>query len=320
VSPTSDQVTPHTKTVGSLRRDLALKLAAGWGETSEHTAALDARLLVAYALKIDAGELAARDDQAIGRAEISAANALAERRIRGEPVARIIGEKEFWSLPFGLAPATMVPRPDTEIVVESALDHLRLGGRQGDGLSILDLGTGSGCILLALLSELPRAVGIGVDLAFGAAATARENAIRLGLAGRARFVAGDWTRPIAARFDVIVANPPYVDSGALPTLPREVIGFDPRLSLDGGGDGLVPYRSIVPELPRFLAPSGVAVVEFGPRQGEAIAEMAKAVGLNTDIRQDLAGRDRCFLLTLSEERRGKGGKNHLEKSGQEARV
>ena len=312
--PASEQTIPRADTVGLLRRDLARKLAAGWPETSEHTAALDARLLVAHALKIDAGALAAYDDRAIGDAEIAAANALAERRMRGEPVARIIGEKEFWSLPFWLAPATMVPRPETETVVESVLDHVRQSGRQGDGLSILDLGTGSGCILLALLSELPGAVGTGVDLAYDAASMAGANALRLGLADRARFVAGDWARPLAARFDVIVANPPYVDGEALPALPREVIGFDPRLALDGGDDGLAPYRAIVPELPRLLEPSGIAVLEFGPRQGEAISRMAGAAGMDTKIRQDLAGRDRCLLLTLSEERRGKAGKNHLEKS------
>lgn len=288
-------------TVGSVRRDLVHKLTAGWAGTDDRSASLDARLLLAHALAIDPGEIAIRDELPMADDLIATANEMAERRLRGEPVARIIGEKEFWSLPFRLSPATMVPRPDTETLVESVLDRLGREGRRNDPLTLIDLGTGSGCILLALLSELPNANGIGVDLAKEAVITARNNAVRLGLGGRARFVAGNWTRAIAGRFDVIVANPPYVDREALPALPREVIGFDPRMALDGGSEGLAPYRLIIPDLPRLLAPHGIAALEFGPRQGGAIAELAAAVDLSTEIRLDLAGRERCVLLTLSEE-------------------
>jgi release factor glutamine methyltransferase len=193
----------------------------------------------------------------------------------------------------------MVPRPDTETVVSTAVESLAAAGRTGDSLRVLDFGTGSGCILLATLSELPNAAGIGVDRDEEAVRTAAENAGRLGLSGRARFVAGDWAGAIKGPFDVILANPPYVEEEALPALPTEVIGFDPRLALAGGADGIDPYREIIPELPRLLAPNGFAVLEFGPRQGTPIAEIAASVGMKADIRRDLAGRERCALLTLS---------------------
>jgi release factor glutamine methyltransferase len=193
----------------------------------------------------------------------------------------------------------MVPRPDTETVVSAALEILAAAGRLGDSLRLLDLGTGSGCILLALLSELPKAAGIGVDRSPEAAATAAENAHRLGLSGRARFVAADWTHPIGGRHDVIVANPPYVEDEALPALPTAVIGYDPRLALSGGIDGIAAYQAIIPELSRLLAPSGLAALEFGPRQSGPIRRIAEAAGLAADIRRDLAGRERVALLTLS---------------------
>jgi release factor glutamine methyltransferase len=286
-------------TVGSVRRDLAQRLRAGWGGEGDGTAALDARLLLAHALGVDPGDLARRDGEPVPDPVFVAAAAMVERRRAGEPVARIVGEKEFWSLPFRLAPATMVPRPDTETVVSSVLEVLAAQGRLGDSLELLDLGTGSGCILLALLSELPEALGIGIDRSPEAAAMAAENARRLGISSRARFVAGDWARPLAGRYDAILANPPYVEDEALPALPAAVIGYDPRLALSGGTDGISAYRAIIPELPRLLAPAGLAALEFGPRQSGPIREIAGAVGLAADIRRDLAGRERVALLTLS---------------------
>jgi release factor glutamine methyltransferase len=259
---------------------------------------LDAKLILAHVLGIEPGQLAARDDEMVSPADIAAASAMIERRRAGEPVARIIGEKEFWSLPFRLSPATMVPRPDTETVVSTALEIFRAAGRAGDSLRLLDLGTGSGCILLALLSELPAATGLGTDRGEGAVVTAAENAERLGLAGRARFAAGNWADGIDGPFDAILANPPYVEDEALPALPVEVIGHDPRLALSGGADGIEPYRAIIPELPRLLVPGGFAVLEFGPRQGPAIREIAVTAGMATEIRCDLAGRERVALLTL----------------------
>lgn len=286
-------------TIGSLRRQLVDRLRAGWGADGDHTTALDVRLILAHALGFEPGELSGREDEPVSAADVALASAMIDRRRQGEPVARIVGEKEFWSLSFLLSPATMVPRPDTETLVSTAVDTLAGSGRAGDSLRILDLGTGSGCILLAALSELPGAFGIGVDRDEEAVATATKNAERLGLSGRARFVAGDWAAAIRGPFDVILANPPYVEEEALPALPTEVIGYDPRLALAGGADGIDPYRAIVPDLPRLLAKTGFAVFEFGPRQGGPIAEIAVSTGMKTDIRRDLAGRERCALLTLS---------------------
>lgn len=295
-------------TLGEARRQLASRLRSAWGEGGDRTALLDARLLLAHATGADPGQLALRDDEPVEPAALAMAEALIERRVRGEPVARIVGEKEFWGLPFRLSPGTLVPRPETETLVAAALEAVVAAGRRDAPLRLLDLGTGSGCILLALLSELPRAAGTGVDRSADAVATAAANADRLGLGGRAHFVAGDWTNGIDGPFDAILANPPYVEGDDLPELPIEVIGHDPRLALDGGADGLDGYRAIIPELPRLLAPQGFAVVEFGPRQAEPVGELARAAGLDAAIGHDLAGRERIARLTMSKESRGSGEK------------
>lgn len=293
-------MTTASVTIGSIRLDLAAALRAGWGEGDEdRSAALDARLILAHALGVPPSTLTLREDEGIAPAVAESAAAMIRRRIRGEPVARIIGEKEFWSLTFRLSPETLVPRPDTETLVAAALEALSAAGRRAEPLRLLDLGTGSGCILLALLSELPNATGLGVERAPGAIATATGNAARLGLGDRARFAIGDWADGVEGRFDVILSNPPYIEDEALPELPVEVIGHDPRLALSGGVDGLDAYRSIIPELPRLLAPSGIAVLEFGPRQAAAIATLAAANGMSTDIRRDLANRERAAFLTIS---------------------
>lgn len=293
-------MTTASVTIGSIRLDLAAALRAGWGEGDEdRSAALDARLILAHALGVPPSTLTLREDEGIAPAVAESAAAMIRRRIRGEPVARIIGEKEFWSLTFRLSPETLVPRPDTETLVAAALEALSAAGRRAEPLRLLDLGTGSGCILLALLSELPNATGLGVERAPGAIATATGNAARLGLGDRARFAIGDWADGVEGRFDVILSNPPYIEDEALPELPVEVIGHDPRLALSGGVDGLDAYRSIIPELPRLLAPSGIAVLEFGPRQAAAIATLATANGMSTDIRRDLANRERAAFLTIS---------------------
>ena len=291
--------TKVSRTIGSARREFAARLQEGWFATPDRNATLDARLILAHVLGIDPGGFPGKDGQLISETESVAASGLIERRRVGEPVARIIGEKEFWSLPFRLSPATMVPRPDTETLVGAALDYLSFVDRRDEPLRVLDLGTGSGCIVLALLSELPRATGLGVDRQDEALFTATDNARRLGLLDRVRFAAGDWATAVRGRFDVILANPPYVEEDALPGLPTEVIGFDPRVALAGGADGLDPYRAIIPDVPRLLATGGVAILEFGPRQSGMIGRIASSAGMNVEIRHDLAGRERCALLTLS---------------------
>ena len=288
-------------TIGSFWRELAARLSAGWGEGASRvqTASLDARLIVAHVLGVGASSLALREHDPVSSAVRESALAMTRRRAGGEPIARIIGEKEFWSLPFRLSRGTLVPRPDTETLVSVAIDAVTAAGTRSEALRLLDLGTGSGCILLALLSELPGATDLGVDCDEDAVATALENARRLGLAERASFVVGDWTENIEGPFDVVLANPPYIENEAMPELPIEVFGFDPHTALAGGPDGLDSYRQIIPKLPPLLAESGFVVLEFGPHQARFVAEIAEPVGFAAVVKSDLAGRERATLLTLS---------------------
>lgn len=297
-------------TVGAARRHLASRLRSVWGDAAngDGTEALDARLLLAHALGVDPAELALREDAPVPPAVMAVAEAMIDRRMRGEPVARIIGTKEFWSLSFLLSPGTLVPRPETETLVEAALREIDAGPGRAAPLRLLDLGTGSGCILLAVLSELPNATGLGVDRSADAVETAAANAERLGVGARAHFVAGNWAEGIDGPFDAVLANPPYVVGADLPDLPVEVIGHDPRLALDGGQDGLDGYRAIIPELPRLLAPGGVAFLEYGPRQSGPIVALARAAGLAAKIGHDLAGRERIVRLTMLDESRSQGQK------------
>jgi len=282
-------------TIAALRRRIASQLRAGWGDDSAQRPALDARLLVAHALGADATNLTLRDDEPVTADLVEIAEGYARRRFRGEPVARIVGEREFWGLPFRLSPGTLVPRPDSETVVEAAVAEFRSRGIERP--TLIDLGTGSGCILLAVLSELPGAFGIGTDRSEDAVRTARENAARFGLSGRSAFLVADWTAGIAGPFDAILSNPPYVDGDDLPELPVEVIHHDPRLALDGGADGLDHYRRIVPELRRLLKPDGFAVFEFGYRQAAMFSDLALAHGWSSRLLRDLPGHDRAAVLT-----------------------
>lgn len=287
---------PARVTVDGVRRGAARRLrdgftAAGFtGETPE----LDARLLVAAAIGVDPGQLLLLADAPVTAEAVERIDGMIARRLAGEPVARIVGEKEFWSLPFRLSPATLVPRPDTETVVSAVL--ALLGARRGEALRLLDLGTGSGAILLALLSELPAAIGIGVDLSPEAAATARSNAVRLGLQDRASFACGNWAEAIRGPYDVIVSNPPYISTGEIGGLPREVRDHDPRRALDGGASGLDAYRAIIRELPRLLAPKGIAALELGAGQAGPVAAVAASAGLGAVTHRDLAGIERVLTL------------------------
>lgn len=215
------------------------------------------------------------------------------RRAAREPLDRILGEREFWSLPFRLSPATLSPRPDSETLVEAALALLPDRAR---AWRLLDLGTGSGALLLALLSELPAASGVGVDLAPGAVATAAENARLLGLAGRARFALDDWAARETGPFDLVISNPPYIESAVVATLEPEVRRFDPALALDGGADGLAAYRALLPAARRLLAPGGWLVLELGLGQATAVVTLATAAGFtHVSTRDDLSGIARALL-------------------------
>jgi release factor glutamine methyltransferase len=227
--------------------------------------------------------------------------AFSRRRLAGEPVARILGTKEFWGLPIKLSAETLVPRPDTETVVEAALDILRAEGRAKAPLRIADLGTGSGAILLALLTELPNATGIGTDLSATALDTAKDNAQALGLAARADFMVDDYAESLSGLFDVIVSNPPYVRTDDIASLAPEVRDHDPHLALDGGGDGLKAYRRIAPQAERLLSPHGLLVLEVGQGQAGDVAVLMTTIGLTVagPPRTDLAGVGRAVIARKS---------------------
>jgi release factor glutamine methyltransferase len=250
------------------------------------TPRLDAELLLAHLLGTDrAGLLLRRLGDAL---DADAWAALVARRMTGEPVAYIVGEREFWSLPFRVTPAVLIPRPDSETLVEAALAHAP------EAPSVLDLGTGSGCLLLATLSERPAGWGVGVDRSPAAAAVAADNARRLGLAERASIVVGDWGSALDARFDVVLSNPPYIEAGE--ALPRDVAEHEPHAALFAGADGLDAYRTLMPRLPSLLRPGGRAHLEIGATQADLVIELAHRAGLGAEARHDLAGRPRCVTM------------------------
>lgn len=279
---------------GSSRSEALRNLRSAFREAGLDTPALDARLLVTAALGLTPTELLTGADAPLGPGPARVLAGLAARRLAREPVARILGCREFWGLAFALSPDTLVPRPETETVVETAL---RLRGDRGRALQVLDLGTGSGCLLVALLTELARARGLGIDRSTRALATARANAVRHGVADRALFAVADWGAPVAARFDLVVANPPYIASDALAGLAPEVRSYDPPLALDGGPDGLAAYRAILPQIGRLLGPGGVAVLEIGFDQEPALRALAAVSGLPVrEVARDLAGQPRAVAL------------------------
>jgi release factor glutamine methyltransferase len=277
------------ETIGSMLGTAAAALEkAGFDETRRR-----ARRLLAAALDLSASEVFARIDRMITDDEGQQIATLLARMIQHEPLSRILGVREFWGLEFRLSPDTLDPRPESETLVEAALACLADRGR---AYRILDLGTGTGCLLLALLSELPAAAGIGIDAALGAVAVARENAERLGLAERAEFVVGDWAESPAETFDLVVANPPYIATGDIATLPPEVRDFDPPRALDGGADGLAAYRAIASRLPLLIKPRGVFAGEVGQGQADKVAALVAAYGLTVDkVASDLAGIPRCVV-------------------------
>ena len=257
---------------------------------------LEARLLLAHAMGCRTEDLL-RDPRAPVPPEAAAGFAsLLQRRLDRAPVAHLLGTVEFWSLPFAVSPATLIPRPDSETLIEAALAAFP---RRQAVRRVLDLGTGTGCLLLAALSEFPEATGIGIDLVPEAAALARRNAAALGLGGRAGFVASSWGAPLTAGrpFDLVLSNPPYIEAGAISGLAPEVAVHEPRSALDGGADGLDAYRAILPEIRRVLAPGGRAVVELGQGQRAAVEALAPGSGLRAiGCRADLGGVDRALVL------------------------
>lgn len=255
----------------------------------------DARLLIAEALDIGRTELMVHGDRALTPEQVKAVDALAQRRLAREPVSRILGRKEFWSLPLQVTPAVLVPRPETETIIEAALDFVVRGGLRMEALRILDIGTGSGALVLALLKELEQATGTATDISAAALDVARANAERLELASRCTFVVCDIAEGVTGPFDLIVSNPPYIAKAEIATLEPEVRDYDPALALDGGSDGLDAYRAIARDTKRLLAPGGRIIVELGAGQAAAVSALFEAVGLKvTGIREDLAGIERVL--------------------------
>ena len=251
----------------------------------------EARILLAHALGATQNDLIRDPARLI---DPTGFEALIIRRMAHEPLAFISGHREFWSLDFQVSPATLIPRPDSETVIEAALAAFM--GRAAPR-SILDLGTGTGCLLLALLSEFPRAFGIGLDLAADAAALARANAVGLGLIDRSAFVVGNWTNPVAARFDLIVANPPYIRDADIGLLMPEVACHEPRQALDGGADGYDAYRTIIPKLKYHMERDARAILELGQGQANYVSELAREAGFQVSHRLDLALVPRAIVLT-----------------------
>lgn len=256
------------------------------------TPSLDARLLIQHALKLDRADLLFMADQPLDPAAAAGAWELIERRSTRVPVSRIIGSRGFWTLDLGVNAATLDPRPDTETVVDAVLEAIPDRDRP---LRILDLGTGSGAILLALLAEYPQAVGLGVDLAPDAVRQAAANAAACEMAGRAAFQGGSWGEGLPdGAFDVVVSNPPYIPTADIADLAPEVREHDPMLALDGGADGLDAYRALADQLPRLLAADGVTALEVGAGQADQVAELLTLAGLTlTGVRVDLGGVARC---------------------------
>ena len=254
-------------------------------ETSD-TPRLDAELLMAHALGVERERLLLDPPHGPAPAEFGA---LVARRLAHEPVAYIVGHRAFWTIDLMVGPGVLIPRPDSETLIEAAVEHF--GGRAPR--RILDMGVGSGALLLAALAEWPEATGLGVDQSAAALAAAAANAARLGMAERARIEKGSWDAASSGDFDLVLCNPPYIEAGAV--LPPDVARFEPASALFAGEDGLDDYRRIAPAL--RLPPGGVACIEIGCDQGPSVRTLFELAGYNVQIKCDLAGRDRCVIAT-----------------------
>ena len=259
-------------------------------------AMVDARILAAAAFELSREDMLLEPHRAVEAGAQAHFRALIGRRCAREPVARILGSREFRSLDFGLGPETLEPRPDSEAVVEAAVAY---GQAFPGAVRVLDLGTGTGCLLLSVLNELPGATGVGSDIAAGAIETACQNAESLGLADRVRFVRTDWTDGIDGTFDLILSNPPYITTAGLAALAPEVAAYDPLAALDGGADGLDAYRALAPRVACTLSPSGVVVLETGAGQQDDVTSIFVAAGFGpVDIRRDLGGHARALSFGM----------------------
>ncbi len=259
-------------------------------EAGIDNARYEARRLLGHALQCDSTALLLRRDD---MPDLEAADALLARRCAREPMAFITGSAGFWSLDLATSPVTLIPRPESETLIEAVM------ARWPDrtmGLRVLDLGTGTGCLLLAVLSEYRNAYGVGVDLVPEAARLAAENAYRNGLGRRASFLVGEWAATLRGAFDLVLSNPPYIPSAEISGLMPEVAQHEPAIALDGGGDGMDAYRVVIGSLPRLLAVHGCAALEVGAGQSDAVAELGRAMKFEAVPHVDLGGVERVLVL------------------------
>ncbi len=272
------------ETISAALADAALQLA----ETSE-TPRLDAELLMAHALSIDRNTLVLQQLESVVP---NAFSALLDRRLAREPIAYILGQKAFWTIDLTVGPGVLIPRPDSETLIEAAIAHFK----DRSPAKVLDLGTGPGTLLLSALSHWPDAIGVGADQSEIALEYAKNNAKNLGLDARCRFTHSDWTASIDGAFDLILCNPPYVENDA--ALTDDIRNYEPHAALFAGKEGLDEYRRLIPQLAHHLAIGGVICLEIGAQQAAAVGEMIIQNGLHFAVRQDLAGRDRCLCITV----------------------
>lgn len=288
---------PAADTLGGAVQRVARAFRAAGLDSPE----LDARILIAYAADMPRSRVLAEPELRLDADTLRRVESCQVRRLAREPVSRIVGRREFRGLSFELGPATLDPRPETETLVDAGLELLRETVGAGEAPRILDLGTGTGALLIALLAEMPVARGVGTDIASVALDVARRNAERHGVAARASFECSDWLADVAGSFDLVVSNPPYIPADAIDALEPEVALYDPRRALDGGKDGLEAYRTILADIHRALKPTGYLLLEVTPGAVHAVLELCGSHGFQIDksrpwLRTDLAGRPRCVAV------------------------
>ena len=276
------------------------RLTAAFRQSGSDTAALDARILVSAATSYAREYLIAEPDQRLTTEQISVLQGFMERRQNHEPVSRIIGTREFYGRLFEISPATLDPRPETETIVECVLEFTARNGLTDTPLRILDVGTGSGILVLTLLAELPRATGVGTDISAPALRIAARNARNLALEARATFTCQRGLDEVTGPFDILVSNPPYIASEDIAGLVRDVRDYDPHSALDGGPDGLDVYRSLAPHLSRVV-PTGIAAFEVGANQADDVIELLTQAypdhsAARIKVKKDLAGHTRCVAI------------------------
>ncbi|MGE0754893.1 MAG: peptide chain release factor N(5)-glutamine methyltransferase [Alphaproteobacteria bacterium] len=279
---------PLIPAVSCLRHGTSLLQAAGID-----SAPLDARILLLDVLQMTAEEWVAQPERLISQDELQAYQQLIDRRATRQPVAQLIGRREFWGLEFRVTADTLDPRPDSETLIETVLN---LCSEREHAYTILDMGTGTGCLLLSLLYEYPRATGVGLDRSVAALAVARHNALQLELNSRAEFIHSHWDDYSASGFDIVISNPPYIPTSGITSLAPEVSQYEPKIALDGGPDGLICYRQIFTLLPNLLKEEGIAIFEIGQGQAPLVSRLADDHGFTVEaITKDMQGIDRCIV-------------------------